>query len=74
MLQLQQGISDDEKEIEKEKEYSAIADFESMIEFNNKKINDLREEIRSISAEIEKIEEDNRNIRRKIENVEARLR
>lgn len=74
MLQLQQGISDDEEEIEKEKEYSAIADFESMIEFNNKKINDLREEIRSISAEIEKIEEDNRNIRRKIENVEARLR
>lgn len=61
------------KEIEKEKDFSAISDFQAMIEFNERKIATLRDEIRRVEEEIRAIEDDSEALRRKIRNVEARL-
>ena len=74
MLALHQKIDACTKEIEKENELAAIADFTSMIEFNNGRIQDLKGEINRIKGQIEAIEEENRALRRKISNVEARIR
>lgn len=74
MLDTRKRIEDLEHRIELEKEYSAIADFRSMMEFNNSKIRDLRAEISRIEDEIASIEEDNRTLERKIANVEARVK
>lgn len=74
MLTLSNHIENCRSEIERQKEYSAIADFLSMIEFNNRKIADLKEEIRVINDQISRIEDDNRSIRHKIANVKERMK
>ena len=74
MLSLNGRIEECQKEIEREKEYSAIADFTSMIAFNDGKIRELRSEIDRINGEIAGIEDDNRALRRKIANVKERMR
>lgn len=74
MLALNEHIEECQRNIEREKEYSAIADFSSMIEFNDGKIRELRSEIERINGEIASIEEDNRSLRRKIANVKERMR
>lgn len=74
MLFLQGEIDGLEKRIREEKEYSAIADFSSMIAFNNSKIADLEAEMERIREQIAAIQEDNRALERKIANVKERLR
>lgn len=74
MLELNNHIESCRSEIDRQKEYSAISDFLSMIDFNNRKISDLREEIRTINEQIARIDDENRSIRRKIANVKERLK